>query len=149
MNKQIEQVSDFHRSIGELVATEPRLLECDPQRDCELAHSLRQIVKSFNEKQETRSHLARRAVMAVEELAEWIEAHAEGDLVSAADALGDRLYVLLGDAVATGLPAGEIFDEVHRSNMTKKQLNLTSGKGVKKEDFIRPDLELLLLREKV
>ena len=63
--------------------------------------------------------LLSRAAMAVEELGEWIFAHADTDLVAAADSLADRFYVLLGDAVATGLPLGRLFEAVHRSNMTK------------------------------
>lgn len=50
------------------------------------------------------------------ELAELSDAQ---DLTSVADAIGDLLYVVYGAAVAYGLPAQKIFDEVHRSNMTK------------------------------
>ncbi len=60
-----------------------------------------------------------RAAMVLEELAEWLYAHANPNLVKAADAIGDRLYVLLGDAVATGLPLEDLFIEVHRSTMSK------------------------------
>lgn len=40
-------------------------------------------------------------------------------LPEVADAIGDLLYVVYGTAVAFGLPAQKIFDEVHRSNMSK------------------------------
>lgn len=42
-----------------------------------------------------------------------------GDLVGAADAIGDLLYVVLGAAVAHGIDIEPIFNEIHRSNMTK------------------------------
>ncbi len=119
MEKQLNQVVEFHRKIGETVAESATLLQHDAELDAELARSLRQIVDSFNRADSPTIQLSRRALMAVEELAEWIEAHVAGDIVEAADALGDRLYVLLGDAVAAGLPLERVFDEVHRSNLTK------------------------------
>lgn len=36
-----------------------------------------------------------------------------------ADALGDLLYVIYGAAVAHGIDLEPIFEEIHRSNMTK------------------------------
>lgn len=75
--------------------------------------------------------LLQRAAMALEELAEWLSAHANGDLVAAADAWADRVYVLFGDAVAAGLPAADLFAEVHRSNMTEELDSAGTGKPVK------------------
>ena len=106
-----------------------------------LAGSLRELIATATSPGQSLSHLNRRALMAIEELAEWIEAHLEGDRVAAADAIGDRLYVLLGDAVATGLPVLEIFDEVHQSNMTKRRQEQSTGKGVKGKDFRSPNLQ--------
>ena len=145
MNSELMRVREFHSHIGESVSNVPRLLDHEPESDHELAQMLRQIVQSFNGRQEKPSQLIRRSLMAIEELAEWIEAHSEADLVSAADAWGDRVYVLLGDAVAAGLPADAIFDEVHRSNMTKFGTNANSGKGIKSDGFHRPDLQKVLL----
>jgi len=144
MNNELMRVREFHLHIGESVSSVPRLLDHEPAIDNELAQMLRQIVDSFNGRQEKPSQLIRRSLMAIEELAEWIEAHAEADLVAAADAWGDRAYVLLGDAVAAGLPAEAIFDEVHRSNMTKFGSDTNSGKGIKSDGFNRPDLQIIL-----
>lgn len=44
--------------------------------------------------------------------------------------LADLLYVVYGTAVSFGIPIDEVFDEVHRSNMSK----LVDGKPVKRED---------------
>jgi predicted HAD superfamily Cof-like phosphohydrolase len=40
-------------------------------------------------------------------------------------------YVLFGEAVTAGLPAGNLFAEVHRSNMTKQLDSAGSGMAVK------------------
>ncbi len=55
--------------------------------------------------------------------------------MSAADAWADRAYVLFGDAVAAGLPAAELFAEVHRSNMTKEPDSAGTGKAVKRPAY--------------
>lgn len=54
-----------------------------------------------------------------EEFEELQEALAAGDLVETADACVDLLYVVFGLMVETGLDARVLFDEVHRSNMSK------------------------------
>ncbi len=61
-----------------------------------------------------------------------------------ADAIGDLLYVVYGTAVACGLDAQGIFNEVHRSNMTKfaDGLRLSPhGKILKGPSFSPPDLQ--------
>lgn len=45
--------------------------------------------------------------------------NASYNLVEIADALGDLLYVVLGTAVTCGIDIEPIFEEIHRSNMTK------------------------------
>ena len=80
-----------------------------------------------------------------EENSEYLEAAKNKDLIEVADALGDRAYLLLGDAVSTGIPLEKVFTEVHRSNMTKKGgLQSGEGKGVKSQGFEEPDLRFLL-----
>jgi len=144
MERQTVLVTAFHQMIGEKVSAEAALLQTDPDADLAIASDLRQLIANAKSDNRLGSHLRRRALMAAEELAEWIEAHAAGDLNSAADALGDRLYVLLGDAVASGLPLQPIFDEVHRSNMTKIAGIKPEGKGMKSESFEQPDFRKFL-----
>lgn len=69
-----------------------------------------------------------------EELAELDEAFAEENLVEVADALGDIIYVVFGAAIACGIDLGPVFEEIHRSNMTKVG-------GHRREDgkWIKPD----------
>lgn len=56
-----------------------------------------------------------------EELDEFKQAIADGDLVEAADALVDMQYVLSGAVVSFGMQDifADMFDEVQRSNMSK------------------------------
>lgn len=54
-----------------------------------------------------------------EETNELAEADSLGELDKVADALADLMYVVLGTAVAYGIDLEPVFQEVHRSNMTK------------------------------
>ena len=144
MRKQLEHVREFHCKIGETVSDSPVLLQHDADLDGDLARSLRQIIEAFHHVDNPKTQLTRRALMAVEELAEWIEAHNDDDLIGLADAWADRMVVLLGDAVASGMPAEPLLDEVHRSNMTKLAANEQTGKGTKGKAFQAPNLKRIL-----
>lgn len=65
-----------------------------------------------------------------EELGELRKAVVIEDLAGVADALGDLLYVIHGAALCFGIDMEPVFDEIHRSNMTK----LEGGKVVRRED---------------
>lgn len=54
-----------------------------------------------------------------EELDELREGFETNDIVEVADAIADLLYVTYGTAVSCGIDIAEVFEEVHRSNMTK------------------------------
>ena len=60
-----------------------------------------------------------RADLITEESGEFKAAAESGDLTGMADALADLLYVCYGAAIECGIPLDIVFDEVHRSNMTK------------------------------
>ena len=79
-----------------------------------------------------------------EEAYELMEAVDENDFMKMVDAYGDLLYVVIGFGVTIGLPTQAIFDEIHRSNMTKTEMN-EHGKGGKGEGFQKPDLGRILL----
>ena len=60
--------------------------------------------------------------------------------------LSDLLYVTLGTAVAFGLPIKEVFEEVHKSNMSKldsygKPVLREDGKVLKGPNYKEPELE--------
>ena len=54
---------------------------------------------------------------------ELIASMVAGDLVGVADGIADVLYVVIGTAVAYGINIQEVFDEVHRSNLSKTVWN--------------------------
>lgn len=62
-----------------------------------------------------------RYALLAEELEEFQEALANDNLIEAADALADLQYVLSGAILELGLADkfGQLFNEVHRSNMSK------------------------------
>lgn len=86
-----------------------------------------------------------------EENEEYKKAVAANDLTGVADALGDMLYVLCGTINAHGMQdiIKEIFDEIHRSNMTKlrkdgKPIYRSDGKVLKGKNYSPPDLGKIL-----
>ena len=95
--------------------------------------------------------IALRVSLIQEELDEYRKAAAAGDLVEVADALSDLMYVVLGSYVAHGLHlhAEPLFEEVHRSNMSKldddgEPIFREDGKVLKSDRFEQPDLETIL-----
>ena len=91
--------------------------------------------------------------MLLEELEEYRAAVGDNDIVEIADALTDMLYVLLGTFIAHGLQdiAKELFEEVHRSNMSKldeqgKPIFRSDGKVMKSERFSEPDLRSIITK---
>lgn len=136
MNEQIEMVRTFHRRIGAPVERSPRLLAGSSAVAQHFAESLAGLASKAREVKEP---LFIRLGLCLEELSEWLWAHAGGELAEAADAIADRLFVLLGDAVESGLPLPDLFQAVAESNLSKTA-NVTSkdGKGVKGNDFISP-----------
>jgi predicted HAD superfamily Cof-like phosphohydrolase len=92
-----------------------------------------------------------RCALIEEEAAEFRAAVEEGDLVEVADAIADLLYVVYGAALTFGVPADEVFSEVHRSNMTKLgadglPIYREDGKVLKGPNYSPPDLLPILAR---
>jgi predicted HAD superfamily Cof-like phosphohydrolase len=88
-----------------------------------------------------------------EENEEYLEAAQKGDLVEVADALGDQLYILLGTILRHGMQhkIEEVFDEIHRSNMSKLDENglpiyREDGKVLKSALYFKPDIKSILER---
>lgn len=86
-----------------------------------------------------------------EENEEYLEACRRGDIVEIADALGDLLYITFGTILRHGLQykIEEVFDEIHRSNMSKldengKPIFREDGKVMKSEKYFRPDIRSIL-----
>ena len=86
-----------------------------------------------------------------EENEEYLEACKKGDIIEIADALGDQLYILFGTVLRHGLQhkIEEVFDEIHRSNMSKLDENgepifREDGKVLKSSNYFRPDIRPIL-----
>lgn len=86
-----------------------------------------------------------------EENEEYLDACKNGDLVEIADALGDQLYILCGTILRHGLQDKivEVFDEIHRSNMSKlgedgKPIYREDGKVLKGPHYFKPDIAGIL-----
>jgi predicted HAD superfamily Cof-like phosphohydrolase len=126
---KIDKVKEFHRVFG-LQYHEKPTAEVD-DRIMELRHRLMQ-----------------------EENDEYLEACRNRDLTLIADALGDKLYILFGTIIAHGLQykIEEVFDEIHRSNMSKldnegKPIYREDGKILKSSNYFLPDIRSILEKD--
>lgn len=78
-----------------------------------------------------------------EEFLEYKEAEADEDLVAIAKELADMVYVICGTALTYGIPFDEVFDEVHRSNLSKFINGVkmrADGKILKGDSYFLPEL---------
>lgn len=126
MKKPIDQVKKFHKAFG---------LDVSETLKADLGL----------EKNLLRYKLMR------EENEEYLDAAMQGDKVEVADALGDMLYILCGTIISHGMQhkIEEVFDEIHRSNMSKlgkdgKPIYREDGKVLKGPDYFKPDLKRII-----
>jgi len=89
-----------------------------------------------------------RFALMLEETQEYHCAAMDNDLVGIADALGDKLYILLGTIMAHGMQdiIVDVFNEIHDSNMSKldvdgKPKRREDGKILKGPKYRKPNLE--------
>ena len=127
---KIDKVKEFHHVFG-LQYHESPTAEID-NKIIELRHRLMQ-----------------------EENDEYLEACKNRDLTLIADALGDKLYIIFGTIIAHGLQhkIEEVFDEIHRSNMSKlddqgKPIYREDGKILKSNNYFLPDIQSILANNK-
>lgn len=113
MKDSIKLVEDFHKKFKQPILDKPSLNPGD------------------------RSDF--RYKLIAEEVREYGEAIKEADLVKVADALADTLYAVYGTILEHGLQnkIEDIFEEVHRSNMSKDyhEYKLIKGPGYFKADI--------------
>ena len=140
MKEQLAQVKQFHEHMNITprhdwpTDTEPALAQLSLLLDGEAQDAL----KSYNKSKDVRWL---RAHLMMEELAEVIGGLAHCNKVDVLDGLADLSYVTLGTAAVFELPLPEAFEEVHRSNMTKRP---SDQRCSDKTGFVPPDLEKLL-----
>lgn len=133
MNKMQAQVLEFQRAMNLPVGNKARQLPDDQK-----AVRIELIREEF--------------------LDEFIPAVMDDDIVEQADALVDLLYVVHGAMVVMGIDAELLFDEVHRSNMSKfgedgKPIiagpndpdGIFEGRVKKGPNYFKPNLKALLL----
>ncbi len=92
-SKSLQMVQEFHKAFGAPLGDEPQLIPED--------------------------RAALRVKLIQEELDEYEKALSEGNLVEAADALGDLLVVVYGSMGEHGFDDEIIRDAIHESNMSK------------------------------
>jgi predicted HAD superfamily Cof-like phosphohydrolase len=88
-----------------------------------------------------------RVALIEEELAEFRNAGESHDLFEIADALADLLYVVYGAGVTYGIDLEPIFDEIHRSNMSKgdpEVVRRPDGKILKGANYSPPEVVSLV-----
>lgn len=120
--KQIAAVKEFHEAFGIENNTQPVA-----DLGLEAAMLRYELIREENE--------------------EYLEACRNKDLVEIADALGDQLYILCGTILRHGLQDKivEVFDEIHRSNMSKlgedgKPIYREDGKVLKGPNYFKPNI---------
>ncbi len=84
-----------------------------------------------------------------EELEETLYALVNDDLAQIADGIADSIVVLIGTALAYGIPLQRVWDEVHRSNMAKLQPDgsvkrRSDGKVLKPDNWTPPQIEEII-----
>jgi len=125
MKKYINMVAEFHPAFN---MPDPQDYKQLTQEQYELRHRLLE-----------------------EENNEYLEACGDDDLVGIADALGDQLYIIYGTILKHGLQdrIEEIFEEIHRSNMSKldengKPILREDGKILKGKNYFKPNILKIL-----
>jgi predicted HAD superfamily Cof-like phosphohydrolase len=126
MKEQLSNVKKFHKTYDLTIREEPTI-----------NFPLKESILRF--------HLME------EENKEYIEAVKNKNLVEVADALGDMLYILCGTILDHGLQykIEAIFNEIHRSNMSKldangKPIYREDGKVLKGPNYFKPEIEKIL-----
>ena len=133
MRKQIEQLIEWHQKFNVPYRTTP----CP-----------------FDDSDENMAVLRLRARIMEEEVKEWKEAALYNcDSPERAKELADILYVVFGTIITEGLQdvIEKVFDEVHKSNMSKlddngKPMKRADGKVLKGPNYKEPDLSFVTNR---
>lgn len=135
MQDLILKVKQFQETFGQTVNRNPTLV------DLELANLRFELMKEENE--------------------EYMQAVIDKDLVEVADALGDKLYILIGTILSHGMQhiIVDVFNEIHRSNMSKLDdngepiingqngvldINRELGKVLKSTRYSKPNFDKIL-----
>ena len=124
MNKEFEEVKEFHKAFGHPVSETPVPL--------------------------TKDRAKKRYTWMLEEINEFLDAVKAEDVVEQADAMIDTIYFALGTLVEMGVKPGLLFDTVQNANMSKlwpdgKPHYNEDGKVIKPEGWQDPHKKLELI----
>lgn len=118
----------------------------DEQAMVEAFHSKFEIIVQTipSDVNEETKHLRVRLIQ--EEFDELKEAMASGNLTAIAKEMADLLYVTYGTAVSYGIDMEPVFQEVHRSNLSKiGGYKRADGKWIKPPTYSPADIEPILV----
>lgn len=122
-------VREFHQQAGAVIHARPTVLDPETRqlRLRLLWEELSELEAAFDDQGDSGDLIP----------SAELESH-----VNVADALGDLLYVLLGTAVSCGIDLAPVFEEIHRSNMTKfiDGHRRADGKWMKGPGYTPPNL---------
>lgn len=136
-----EKVKEFHKAKGYPINI-PLSNSEDPDVKFSEVNALRTLAAFLADEISKSEKLRKyRLWLIVEEVYEVANALFKRDKIELADALADLIYVSIGTAVQYGIPIEYVFNEVHRSNMTKTGIHKDSYKG---EGYEPPRLRELL-----
>lgn len=114
---------DFHKKYGHLINNSPQV-PTQPIKDLRLS-------------------------LCLEEFTEFFEALLKNDMTEIADGAADLVYVVVGTCISYGISFDRVFQEVHRSNMTKTAVKAEDGqkygtKTPKGPDYQPPMIDSIL-----
>jgi predicted HAD superfamily Cof-like phosphohydrolase len=125
MKSYFDQVVDFHKAFGLQVSE----AWTPPEKELfELRANL--VAEELNELSEELTKLLR----------------GDGDPAAIAKEMADLVYVILGFAAVMGIPFDKVFEEVHRSNMSKlgkdgKPIYREDGKVLKSDLYVPANIQ--------
>lgn len=129
-----DDVSQLHSNFDFLVSSRPNKLTNDKMRE-----RLELIAEEFLELVQASGfdlHIVLDPWGSIEKIEIKTSCEFIPSFVDQSDALIDITYVVMGTAVSMGLPWQELWDDVHRANLSKK-VGVT--KRGHKKDLVKPD----------
>lgn len=147
--QELEQrVRKFHEKHGYRVDSNEKESEDARRYLAASAESIREVAEALERRSKDLGGNVYRASLTLEETAEWMEALASGVTTDIADAIADRIYLAVGDAVDQGIPLPEIVATVVDSNDTKQKRDPETNHRLrdKGSTYIEPDMEAAIQR---
>ena len=136
-------IEEFMRRCDQDVATYPQL-PSDDVRKLRIRLMVEELLGAVDPEEYANADANQYVELLIKNKSnELIASMLAGDLVGVADGLADVLYVVIGTAVAYGIDIQEVFDEVHRSNLSKTVWDEERQRWyIEKDEFgkgIKPD----------